>query len=182
MNDGADPLYEQLLVLRCQTGDELAFREVVDLYGSKLSFYVRKLLREADGVDDVLQNVWLDVIRQLPRLRDPAAFTHWLYRIARGQAMLAARRRGPAPEPTENTELLVDENEPVFSPEDAAAIHLALDRLPPAQSEVLVLRFLEELSYEEISKIVGCPTGTVRSRIHYAKVGLKRILDHHFGS
>jgi RNA polymerase sigma-70 factor (ECF subfamily) len=181
MNDDADQLYEQLLVLRCQTGDEHAQRELVDRYGHRLCYYVRKLLREVDGVDDVVQNVWLDVLRQLPRLRDPAAFTHWLYRIARGQAMLAVRRRGQTLEPTENVELVVDESEPQFSPDDVAAIHLALDQLPQAQSEVLVLRFLEELSYEDIGKIVGCPTGTVRSRIHYAKLGLRQILNRDFG-
>ena len=65
----------------------------------------------------------------------------------------------------------MSEEEPKFSPEDAARIHAALDRLEPMHREVLVLRFLEELSYEEIGQVVDCPVGTVRSRIHYAKVG-----------
>jgi RNA polymerase sigma-70 factor, ECF subfamily len=64
-----------------------------------------------------------------------------------------------------------------FSPEEATEIHAALDRLEPAQREVLVLRFLEELSYEEIAEVVECPVGTVRSRIHYAKAQLKKLLN-----
>ncbi|HVW36276.1 MAG TPA: sigma-70 family RNA polymerase sigma factor, partial [Pirellulales bacterium] len=68
------------------------------------------------------------------------------------------------------------DSEPRFSPEDAARVHAALDELPPEQREALVLRFLEGLSYEEISQIVGCPAGTVRSRIHYGKQALQRLL------
>ena len=56
-------------------------------------------------------------------------------------------------------------------------IHAALDQLEPTHREVLVLRFLEELSYDEIGQIVGCPVGTVRSRIHYAKARLKLLLE-----
>ena len=63
-----------------------------------------------------------------------------------------------------------------FSPEDAARIHAALDELPPEQREVLVLRFLEEMSYEQIASVVGCQLGTVRSRIYYGKRALRCAL------
>jgi RNA polymerase sigma-70 factor (ECF subfamily) len=87
------------------------------------------------------------------------------------------RRNGWLPEVTNDVESLVDrEEEPSFSPDDATRIHAALDRLDSAHREVLVLRFLEELSYDEIGHIVGCPVGTVRSRIHYAKARLQQLL------
>jgi RNA polymerase sigma-70 factor (ECF subfamily) len=63
-----------------------------------------------------------------------------------------------------------------FSPEDAARIHTALGDLPLEHREVLVLRFLEEMSYDEIARVTSQPLGTVRSRIHYAKRALKRAL------
>ena len=69
------------------------------------------------------------------------------------------------------------DQEPVFSAEDAARIHAALDELPAEQREVLVLRFLEELSYEEIGGIVGCPLGTVRSRLARARAQLLSALN-----
>jgi RNA polymerase sigma-70 factor (ECF subfamily) len=56
-------------------------------------------------------------------------------------------------------------------------IHAALDELPPEQREVLVLRFLEEMSYEEIARVVGCQLGTVRSRIFYGKRALRQVLE-----
>lgn len=177
MSDQAERLYEQLLILRCQTGDEDAYRELVGRFGPRILYYLRKLLARADRADDLAQEVWLDVLRQLPRLHDAGAFTAWLYRIAHGKAMLEARRDGRAPATTPDVDQIADNEETSFSLEDAARIHSALDRLEPSQREVLVLRFLEELSYEEISHIVGCPLGTIRSRIHYAKAALQRLLE-----
>lgn len=95
MSEHADRLDEALLVLRCQTGDEAAFVELIARYGQRLRYFVRKRLGRDDAVDDVLQEVWIDVLRQLPRLNDVGAFVAWIYRIARGKAVLeyALRRR-----------------------------------------------------------------------------------------
>lgn len=177
MSDHAERLYERLLVVRCQTGDDDAYRELVGRFGPRLRYFLRKLVTRADRADDVAQEVWLDVLRQLPRLRDAGAFRVWLYRIARGKAMLDARQNGRAPETCPDVDWIEEKDDVSFSPEDAARIHAALDVLDPAQREVLVLRFLEDLSYDEIARIVGCPVGTVRSRLHYAKAALHRRLE-----
>jgi len=179
MSDQAERLYERLLVLRCQTGDEDAYRELVGRFGPRLRYFLLKLVPRADRADDLAQEVWLDVLRQLPRLKDTAAFTTWLYRIAHGKAMLESRRNGRAPATTADVEEIADESEESFSPEDASRIHAALDQLEPTHREVIMLRFLEELSYEEIGQIVACPVGTVRSRIHYAKSRLQQLLKSH---
>jgi RNA polymerase sigma-70 factor (ECF subfamily) len=177
MSDEAERLFERLLVLRCQTGDEDAYRELVGRFGPRLRYFLRKLVGQIDRADDLAQEVWIDVLRQLPRLKDAGAFTTWLYRIAHGKAMLDGRRNGRAPATTPDVEWIAEKEEETFSTEDAERIHAGLDRLEPDQREVLVLRFLEELSYEEISEVVDCPLGTVRSRIHYAKATLRRILE-----
>jgi RNA polymerase sigma-70 factor (ECF subfamily) len=130
-------------------------------------------------VEDALQDVWLDVVRHLPRLVDPQALVAWLYRIARDRAYSRLRKATPLELPLDEAALVetANENEEEFSPEDAARIHAALDELPAEQREVLVLRFLEEMSYEQIARVVGCQIGTVRSRIHYAKRALQRALE-----
>ena len=92
-----------------------------------------------------------------------------------GDARRAPQR--PAPATIPDVEWIAEKEDDTFSAEDAKRIHAALDRLEPAQREVLVLRFLEELSYDEIGQIVDCPLGTVRSRIHYAKAALRRLLE-----
>jgi RNA polymerase sigma-70 factor (ECF subfamily) len=180
MTDAAERLYEQLLVLRCQAGDEDAFGELVARYHPRLRYYLRRILPNADHADDVLQEVWLAVFRALPRLADPAALAAWLYRIARDKASLQWRVRPP--------ELFVDvldfdlveepsqDNE--FRQEDAQEIHASLDQLAPEQREVLVLRFLEDMTYQQIAKVTGCPIGTVRSRLYYAKSALRQAIEH----
>src|ERR1700704_3773579 len=97
MSDEAERLYEHLLVLRCQTGDENAYRELVARFGPRLLYFLRKLVFRVDRADDLAQDVWIDVLRQLPRLKDAGAFTAWLYRIAHGKVMLDGRRNGRVP-------------------------------------------------------------------------------------
>jgi len=115
------------------------------------------------------------MLRHLPRLSDPQALRAWLYRIARDRAFRRLRRAGREPHPLDERELN-GQPEPEFTAEDAAQIHAALDRLPAHQREVLVLRFLEDMSYEDIARIIGCQLGTLRSRLHYAKRALGKLL------
>jgi RNA polymerase sigma-70 factor (ECF subfamily) len=177
MSDLADRLLERVLVVRCQAGDALAFAELVERYAPRLRYYLRSLIGRSGEADDVLQEIWLDVFRALPRLADPAALPAWLYRVARDRAYRQLRRR-PAPQPLGDHEPAVgDRPEEAFTADDAARIHEALDRLEPEHREVLVLRFLEEMAYDDIARVVGCPLGTVRSRIHYAKRALRRALE-----
>lgn len=178
MSEQADRLYERLLVLRCQTGDEEAYRELIGHYSPRLRYFLRKMLPHGDRSEDVLQEVWIDVFRQLPRLQDVGAFKAWLYRIARGKKTLELRRNGRAvPVGEDAEEIAASEDETDFSPADAAEVHAALNELGAEHREALVLRFLDDLSYDEIAAIVGCPPGTVRSRIHYAKQALRRLLE-----
>jgi RNA polymerase sigma-70 factor (ECF subfamily) len=178
MSDEAEQLYERVLVLRCQAGDAAAFEELVGRYGPRLRYYLRKLLGGADGAEDALQEVWCDAFRGLPRLLDPRALPAWLYRLARDRAFRQLRRRrqtfvplpeaGP-PDPAGDG--------PDFSAEDAGQVHAALDRLAPEHREVLLLRFLEEMPYDDIARVAGCPVGTVRSRLHYAKQALRQLIE-----
>lgn len=178
MSDSVERLYEQVLLLRCQAGDEIAFVEIVTHYDVRLRYYLRKLHRESQSVDDLLQDVWLDVHRGLPKLKDLAAFRAWIYRIARDRAFRTLRKREIVTALPENFELRDEsEDNSAFTAEDAVGIHAALDKLPPDQREVLVLRYLEEMPYEEIARVVNLPLGTVRSRLHYAKRALRAELE-----
>lgn len=180
MKDRADRLYENVLVLRCQTGDESAFAELVDRYAQRLRYFVRKLLGEADGVEDVLQDVWLIVFRRMVDLREPAAFSTWLYRVARNRAYRALRDRRLLL-PLEDEDVAVeDDDDENFAAADAAQIHAGLDELPAAHREVLTLRFLEQMTYEDIAQVTGCKLGTVRSRLYYAKRALRRAIERTF--
>ena len=77
----------------------------------------------------------------------------------------------------QDLEIAADEPELEFTADDAARVHGAMARLSTAHREVLVLRFMEDLSYEQIAEVIGCKIGTVRSRLHHAKLTLRDHLD-----
>jgi RNA polymerase sigma-70 factor, ECF subfamily len=166
------------LVARCQLGDHQALEDLFLRHNRRMEYYLQRMLGR-DDVEDVQQEVWLTVIRRIGRLRCPDAFVVWLYQIARNKALNRLAERGEVLSlDAENApEEAVDEQEPEFSAADAARIHEGLARLNPAHREVLVLRFMENLSYEQIAELVNCNTGTVRSRLHYAKRALLHQLE-----
>jgi RNA polymerase sigma-70 factor (ECF subfamily) len=154
--------------------------ELVKSYHARLHTYLRTLLGSADQVDDALQEVWFDVFRSVPHLADPSAFLAWVYRIARNRAMRELRKRRPhhvrleVNDDVEQTEQN-DNNLEVTTDR----IHTALNGLAPEHREVLLLRFMDDMSYEDIALVTGCQVGTVRSRLHYAKRALRRALTVH---
>jgi RNA polymerase sigma-70 factor (ECF subfamily) len=179
MASAADQLYERLLVLRCQTGDEAAFEELVLRYSPRLRYYLRKMLGASGGPDDALQEVWIEVFRKVHRLVDAGAFSAWLYRIARDRAYRQMRRSRLPRIPLDEGAIAetVNGEDEALAAEEAEAIHAALDTLAPEHREVLVLRFLEDMSYDVIAAVVACPVGTVRSRLHHAKRALRQALE-----
>ena len=176
--DRLDQLRQRVLVLKCQIGDRVAWDELYRRHNPPLGYYLRRLTGSDSAADDVQQEVWLTVVRQLPRLKSPEAFTVWLYRIARSKALnrLADQQRHVALEEDSAAAPDAPDDEPL-SPQDAARVHQALGTLSPEHRDVLLLRFMEDLSYEQIAEVAGCSVGTVRSRIHYAKRALRRELE-----
>ncbi|HZL90344.1 MAG TPA: sigma-70 family RNA polymerase sigma factor [Pirellulaceae bacterium] len=176
MTDVADRLYEKVLVLRAQLGDEPAFAELVQRYDARLHYFLAKMFGETHRAEDALQEVWLDAWRSLPRLAEAGAWRAWLYRIARDRAHRELRKRRV---PMSNLEACQPANSATddkFSAEDLALVRSAIDRLTPEQREAVLLRYMEGMSYDEIASVTGCQVGTVRSRLHYAKVNLKQLL------
>jgi RNA polymerase sigma-70 factor (ECF subfamily) len=176
MTDQLDRLYERLLVLRCQTGDEAAFAEIVQRYQPRLRKYLRSMLGDAHLAEDALQEVWLDVFRGVGKLRDTAAFAGWIYRVARDRAYRVLRRKHVVIEPIEAADV-PDAGEVELDADEREKVKTSMDRLPHEQREVLLLRFVEQMSYDDIAQAVGCELGTVRSRLHYAKRALRALIE-----
>ena len=179
MGSADESLYLQVLVVRCQLGDRAAFGQLLSVCHPRLRAYLHKMLPASQDVDDVAQEVWADAFRDIGALSSPASFLPWLYRIAHNRSARQMRR---ARLPTTSLDDVADAceaDEPLnFTAEDAQAVQDALVRLSDIHREVLLLRFLEDMSYEDISVVLQCPLGTVRSRIHHAKAALRRILQN----
>src|SRR3954470_6252761 len=125
-------LYLPLLVLRAQASDRAALEELIRLHHARLRAFLHKMLPNQNHTDDLAQDVWIDVFRDLPRLSDPAAFRPWLYRIARNRAFRVLRGgRGREPMTTiEDFDVASDDTDDAdFTAEDAQAVHAALDQL-----------------------------------------------------
>jgi RNA polymerase sigma factor, sigma-70 family len=177
-NEGDDRVHFEWLALRCQTGDPEAFADLIAIMERPLLYYATSLTGNQDAGLDVLQDVWLRVVRGIRRLKDTGSLKPWLYAITHGVAVDRIRRdyrRDKAEQAQLDDAFNIDE--PSFDEEDATAIRDALSRLGVKQREVLVLHFLQDLSILEIANVVGCSEGTVKSRIHYAKRQIKQILE-----
>jgi RNA polymerase sigma-70 factor (ECF subfamily) len=176
----ADSIRLHLLVLRCQSGDERAFTSLFEEFQPKTLGYLRGIV--ADAADDVQQDLWLSVYRNVSSLANPGAFRTWLFTATRRHALNWLRGRKRERElvvdvPLEMVDVAIADEEPrAFDGIDSAALAAALAGLPPPQREVLLLRYKDDLSYTEIAIVIGTTVGTVRSRLHYAKRNLEALL------
>ena len=166
-----------LLVLRCQAGDETAFARLLDQFGDRTLRYLRGLV--GDDADDVQQDLWLAVYTNVKTLANPRAFRTWLFRTTRHRAIdfLRSTRRERAifdDVELEAADVSSDRDTP---PPDFDHLGAALDAIPPPQREALLLKYQDDLSYEEIAVVVGAPIGTVRTRIHHGKKKLAQLLS-----
>ncbi|AKJ68941.1 MULTISPECIES: RNA polymerase sigma factor RpoE [Pandoraea] len=186
---------DQALVERVQKGDKSAFELLVVKYHRKIIRLVSRLVRDSAEVEDVAQEAFIKAYRALPQFRGDSAFYTWLYRIAINTAKnhLATQGRR-APTSTEadaeeaetfaEAEQLRDINTPesmLISKQIAQTVNSAMEALPNELRTAITLREIEGLSYEEIAEAMGCPIGTVRSRIFRAREAiasrLKPLLD-----
>ncbi len=173
-------IYDELLALRCQRGDNAAWNELVQRYTDRLWYFVRRLIEDDDDAAQVLQEVWLQVLRGLSALRKVDRLAPWLYTVARRAAMNHYREQYAAPtrEAEPDLDQIVDD-EPSGADqfENAELVHFGLRQLGRAEREVLTLFFLQDLSLGEIAAVLEIPVGTVKSRLSRARRELRSLLD-----
>ena len=168
---------DELVVVRCQLGERDAFDALITRWHPALSRYAMRLTGNAAIAGDVVQDVWLRVVRGLPRLRDAGKFRAWLFGIARRVLMdrLRLRYSTPAFEDVDLMEI-ADDSADDGRAEDLVLLQAELDRLPMIERHVLVLFYLNELSLSEIAEIAAIPVGTVKSRLFRARHMLRTQL------
>jgi len=167
-----------LLVLQCQSGSDRAFARLVDMFSERTLAYLRGLV--GDDADDVHQELWLGVYRHIASLANPGAFRTWLFQTTRHCALDQLRKRKREGEVFADVEFeTVDAAEDAGDPAefDTADVDAVLMQIPPPQREVILLHYRDDLSYADIAVVVGCPIGTVRTRLHHAKRKLRELLN-----
>ena len=175
----ADETRLYLLVLRCQSGDESAFGRLFQWFGARTLAHLQRLV--GDDSEDVQQEVWLTVYRNLRTLHNPRAFRTWLFQTTRRRAIdfLRARKREQELRDDALREMATSAwPDSHLSSVDDSSMASAVRDLSPIHREVLLLRFQEDMSYGEIAVIAGCSIGTVRSRLHHAKRRMLESIEH----
>ena len=189
------------LVERAVAGDHKAFELLVIKYQRRIQRLIGRMVRDVDLVEDIAQETFIRAYRALAQFRGDAQFYTWLYRIAVNTAkkFLMDLKRNPTVSENSFKSDDDDETSPVeneltssetpdavlASKEIAQIINAALEALPEELRQAITLREIEGLSYEEISEVMSCPIGTVRSRIFRAREAIslkvKPLLENQSG-
>ena len=170
------------IVQRVQQGDKAAFNVLVRKYQHRIANLISRYVSNHGDVADVAQEAFIKAYRAIPGFRGESAFYTWLYRIAVNSAknyLVANGRKPPATdvdaedaEYFEGSDALKEQDSPeklLLSDEIRNVVFSTIEKLPDELRTAITLRELEGLSYEEIAEVMGCPIGTVRSRIFRAR-------------
>ena len=166
------------LVTRAQRGDEESFTSLAVAVGNRLHAVAHRILRDTDLAEDATQQALLAIWRDLPRLRDPAHFDAWAYRLLVRACYAEGRRTRHW---TPNMRLL-----PAHEPAQADGLDAIVDRdqlergfrrLSIDHRAVVVLHHYLDWPLERVADVLGIPAGTARSRLHHAMRGLRAALD-----
>ena len=180
---------DEQLIARFQAGDERAYIELVNRYRDRLINFVFQFLGDREQAEDVVQDTMLKLYIKKHYYREIAKFSTWIYTIARNLANTELRKRKRR-KTTLLSHMTRDEREyelPAIQPETGQEvqtefaekqIQAAIQDLPEHFKTVIILRDIQELSYDDISSIVGVPLGTVKSRINQARLQLQAELKN----
>ncbi len=178
---------DEELIKEFQNGNVEAFEELVKRYKDPLFNYVSRMLKDRVYAEDIVQETFVRVYKNRDRYRQIAKFSTWIYTIAINLTKTEIRRQnlrrffslsgssdnGKTLELPDNKVNLEKSAEDTIMGE---RIKDAIDNLPKTFREVIILRDIQELSYEEISKIVGVPLGTIKSRVNRGRTRLQKML------
>lgn len=169
--DRHELLMEEIgLVARVRNGDEVAMNRLVAKHRQRLIRVAANILRDKHEAEDMAQDAFLKAFREINKLRDDRAFSGYLYRICVRLCMDRLRARKPTSELTETGKGGTDQ-----AIETRILIERLLEKLNPELRTTLVLREMEELSYDEVAAVMNVPVGTVRSRLHAARERFRAI-------
>jgi RNA polymerase sigma-70 factor (ECF subfamily) len=189
MSPEPDP--DAALMLRVKQGDEGAFTELVEKYKQPVMNLVFRMLRDLTEAEDVAQNVFVQVYKSAHRYQVASKFSTWLFTIARNLCLNEIRRRSRHPADSLDVPHPDQEDQPLHQYEDKKTvsppdrllhgeletkIEQAVAELPEAQRSAILLCRRDDLSYEDIARVLGCSVSATKSLIHRGRETLKQKL------
>ncbi|MDD5328228.1 MAG: RNA polymerase sigma factor [Phycisphaerae bacterium] len=179
MRKSRSQIYDELLILKCQTGDKAAFEELVERWEKRLWHYAYKVTGSDSAAWDIAQETWVGIIKGIGKLGDAAIFPGWAFRILNNKCAdwlrkchLQSRLDNELSIQAQN-ELGVKQNINVNS----ELLYTAITKLSLEQRSLLMLRYHEGFDISQIAEILGAPEGTVKSRLHRTLNQLRRMVE-----
>ncbi len=176
---------EDDLVARLKNGEsrETAFRELVKTYQERLYWQIRRIVLDHDETDDVLQETFIKVFRNLDGFKQQSSLYSWMYRIATNEALSHLRSRKRKGHITDGdyvqSRLENLESDPYFEGDEAQIrLQEALATLPSRQKMVFNMKYFDHMKYEEISEVLGTSVGALKTSYHLAVKKIHRYITH----
>lgn len=176
---------EEKLVLQLQdpVSRNDAFRELLGLYQERLYWQIRNILKNHEDTDDVLQNTFIKIFRNIDKFKGESQLFSWMYRIATNEAITFLNNRAKKQQiSSEELQQQVIENLPndVYFEGDEIQLKLqkAIATLPEKQQQVFNMKYFQELKYKEISDILGTSEGALKASYHHATKKIEEFLKH----
>ena len=173
---------KEIIDLYKEGQQERAFREIVDSYSERLYWHVRRFLCSHEDTDDLLQDIFVKIWSALPSFRGDSQLYTWLYRIATNETLnflnkQKVRSTLQFESLSSKLEEKIDED-PWFNGDSMQRLLMkAIQKLPEKQRLVFTMRWFEDLSYEDISEILGTSVGALKASYHFATEKIKTFLE-----
>jgi RNA polymerase sigma-70 factor, ECF subfamily len=169
---------DQTAIRICQAGDRQAFRHLVERYQNQAIGHAIAILGNREDARDALQDAFLDTFNALRRFDLGRQFYPWFYVILRNRCFkLAAGRKRERLDSSGEVEILAPT--PILRPEETMLLERMMLELKPEDRELITLKHLDGLSYEELAERLGVPLGTIMSRLYHARKRLREKLARH---
>jgi RNA polymerase sigma-70 factor (ECF subfamily) len=162
---------------------EKAFRMIIDMYGSKLYWHIRRIVIIHDDADDALQNTFINAWKNIGSFRNESSLFTWLYSIATNEALTLLRKR------EKESSIRLDDLESFFSvsaegsswfdgEEASARLQNAILKLPEKQRVVFNMKYFSDMSYEEMSEVLGTSVGALKASYHHAVKKIEKFIQN----
>jgi RNA polymerase sigma-70 factor (ECF subfamily) len=180
----AGAIEDQVLVERVLSGDNRAFEKLVEKYKKRIYYLAYKMTRDHDSADELAQESFVKAYQALSRFKKGYSFYTWIYRICVNLSInfLKKEKNSVSTDLISDKELLrfsknvSNQLESMITSEQAAIVKQALETIPPDQKAVFILKTYENMTYEQMAKVLNCSIGTVMSRLFRARHKLRVAL------
>ncbi|MFD1954088.1 RNA polymerase sigma factor SigW [Paenibacillus thailandensis] len=172
-------------------GDQRAFAELVELYQDKLFHMAYRMLNNRQEAEDIVQDTFLRVYKNLDKYDENLKFSTWIYRIATNLCIDRLRKRKPSysldaesseHEGLDGYSMIPSDNRTpeseVLLTETQRIVHQAIETLPPKYKTIMMLRYIQDMSLQEIGDVLDMPVTTIKTRVHRGREFLRKKLEH----